>query len=68
MSESTNINFVNRNGQRVIDVTQLPGNDSKLRIYILRCGHCLNEYAVNASEVWEKQCPACQQGDGSGSP
>jgi hypothetical protein len=68
MSEPTKINFVNHNGQRVIDVTQLPATDSGLRIYLLRCGHCQNKYAVKASEVWEKRCPACQENSSSGSP
>ena len=58
-TESTKINFVNRNGQRVIGVTQLPGNDIHTRVYILRCCDCLNEYATNGAEVWEKNCPAC---------
>jgi hypothetical protein len=66
ISESTKINFVNRNGQRVIGVTQLPGNDSRQRVYILQCRDCLNEYAANGSEVWEKSCPACQDGGGLG--
>ena len=62
MSEgTTQIDFVNRNGQRVIRKSSLPGNDQQY-VYVLRCGHCGNEYGANGSDVWQKLCPICQEG------
>jgi len=59
------INFVNRNSQRVIRAIQLSQKDHRDRVYVLRCGHCGNEYAANGAEVWERLCPFCQGGTAS---
>ena len=58
----TMINFINRNAQRVIRAIQLSETDHRDRVYVLRCGHCNNEYATNGAEVWERRCPFCQGG------
>jgi len=67
------INFINRHAQRVIRAIQLSDTNHRDRVYVLRCGHCGNEYAANGAEVWERLCPFCQGGtaglpaNGSGS-
>jgi hypothetical protein len=40
--------YVNRNCQRVIRATDLPGNDHLQKIYVLRCEDC-------GSEVWRER-------------
>jgi hypothetical protein len=62
--KSTDIGFVNRNGQAVIQATGLPGNDHMQRIYVLRCGNesCRHEYGANGSDIFQRKCPKCQGG------
>ena len=60
---NTPIDFINRNGQRVIAAIQLPGNTPPHRLYVLRCGHCANEYGASGPDVWERRCPSCQGGE-----
>jgi hypothetical protein len=62
-SPTTKINFINRNGQRVVRTAQLPGSDYNQRVYVLSCGHCGNEYGANGSDVWHRLCPFCQEGE-----
>jgi hypothetical protein len=28
----------------------------------LQCGHCGYDYGANGSDIWERKCPACQEG------
>jgi hypothetical protein len=62
MAPTTIPGYVNRNGQRVVRATQLPGNDYHQRIYVLRCGSCGNEYGANGSDIFQRKCPRCQDG------
>lgn len=59
---STRQGFTNANGQTVVRPTGLPGTDSGQSVYVLRCGHCSQEYAANGSDIWLRKCPKCQRG------
>ena len=63
-AKTTEIGYVNKNDQKVIEKTDLPGTDHNQRIYVLcccrdRCGH---EYGANGSDIWQRKCPECQRG------
>lgn len=49
MSEqsTTSPGYTNRNGQRVIRATDLPGTDHGQRVYVLHCEHCGADYGAN---------------------
>lgn len=54
--------YLNRNQQRVICATGLPGTDYGQKVYVLSCGHCGKEYGANGSDIFERLCPGCQSG------
>lgn len=60
--EATEPGYVNRNAQRVIRDTGLPGTDRLQTAYVLECGQCQHRYAGNGSDNWERRCPKCQSG------
>ncbi len=62
--KSTEVGYVNRNGQTVIQATGLLGNDHMQRIYVLRCGTeaCGHQYGANGSDIFQRKCPKCQGG------
>jgi hypothetical protein len=59
---TTEIGYVNRNGQTVIRATGLPGTDHLQRVYVLRCGKCGDEYGANGSDIHGRKCPSCGGG------
>ncbi len=59
---TTEIGYVNRNNQIVIEKTDRPGTDFRQTVYILRCQDCLTEYGANGSDIWQRKCPECQGG------
>jgi len=59
---STRPGFTNANAQTVVRPTGLPGTDHGQSIYVLRCGHCPEEYGANGSDIWLRKCPKCQGG------
>jgi len=59
---TTDAGYVNRNGQRVVRATDLPGTDHLQKIYVLLCNSCGVEYGANGSDIWLRKCPACQGG------
>jgi len=52
----------NRNLQKVIRDTGLPGTDHLQRVYELRCGKCGHSYGANGSDIHLRKCPSCQGG------
>jgi predicted RNase H-like nuclease len=56
------IGYVNRNQQKVVLATHLPGTDHGQSVYVLRCGLCGNEYGSNGSDNFQRKCPKCQRG------
>ena len=61
-SPTTTPGYINRNCQRVVRKTDLPGNDHLQKTYELRCGHCGGSYGANGSDIWLRRCPHCQGG------
>jgi Zn finger protein HypA/HybF involved in hydrogenase expression len=59
---TTQPGYVNRNAQRVIRATQLPGTDKVQTAYVLECEQCQHRYAANESDIFERRCPRCQTG------
>ena len=59
---TTEPDYRNRNGQVVIQGTDLPGTDLYQYIYFLRRGHCGNEYGANGSDIHLRKCLHCQGG------
>ena len=60
--ETTQPGFINRNAQRVIRDTGLPGTDHGQTAYVLECEQCQHRYAANGSDIFERRCPKCQSG------
>lgn len=56
------VGYRNRNGQVVVEATELPGTDSNQKIYVLKCEHCGFEYGSNGTDNHERGCPNCQGG------
>ncbi|WP_191569649.1 hypothetical protein [Paracoccus yeei] len=42
--KTTKAGYVNKNGQEVLQATDLPGNDHNQVVYVLRCGSCGHRY------------------------
>jgi hypothetical protein len=59
---TTQIGYVNKNGQVVIRNTKLPGTDHGQFIYQLGCSHCGHTYGANGSDIHLRKCPNCQGG------
>jgi len=59
---TTQIGYVNRNGQVTIRNTGQPETDHLQLVYHLVCSHCGNNYGSNGSDIHDKKCPKCQNG------
>ena len=53
---TTQIGYVNRNGQVTIRNTQQAGSDQ------LACSKCGYSYGSNGSDIFDRKCPECQGG------
>jgi hypothetical protein len=63
------IGDVNRNGQRLLAMTDRPGNDHRQYVWIIECTardragrSCGHRYGVNGSDFFQRKCPVCQGG------
>jgi hypothetical protein len=61
---STQIGYVNRNGQECLGHRGTPGTDHGQRAYRMVCRQagCGHEYGANGSDVFQRKCPRCQGG------
>jgi hypothetical protein len=59
---TTNVGFVNRNGQVVIRNTGKPGTDRGQSVYQLACSECGHVYGANGADIFERRCPKHQSG------
>ena len=60
MAESkgtTNVGYVNTNGQVVIRNTGKPGTDHNQKVYQLGCSQCGHVYGSNGSDIFDRKCP-----------
>lgn len=59
---------INRNQQRLLAKTSLPGNNHMQYIWVVECqsanGHgiCGHRYGVNGTDFFQRLCPKCQGG------
>ncbi len=60
---TTQIGCVNRNNQRCEGHRGVVGNDHGQYAYKLVCQHCGNEYGANGTDVFQRKCPRCQNGN-----
>jgi hypothetical protein len=60
---TTKVGYVNRNGQVVIRNTGIPGTDRNQTVYQLGCSECGNVYGSNGSDIFERKCPAHDDGE-----
>lgn len=62
--QSTQPGYRNRNDQVVLRATDARGNDHGQYVYVLRCERpsCGCEYGANGSDIFQRKCPACQDG------
>ena len=60
--KTTDIGYVNVNGQVVIERTEVRGSDHLQYVYVLECRDCHSRYGANGSDIWERKCPKCQGG------
>ena len=63
------IGDINRNGQRLLAKTNVPGNDHLQYRWNVECTRpaegeelCGHRYSVNGSDFHQRKCPACQGG------
>ncbi len=54
---TTQVGYVNRNGQEVIRPTGNAGTDHGQYVYVLRCRGCGHEYGANGSDIFQRRCP-----------
>ena len=53
---------LNRNQQLLVAQTAWQGSDERQTLWIAQCMPCDHMYGVNASEFFQRKCPACQGG------
>ena len=61
---TTNVGYVNTNGQVVIRNTGKPGTDHNQKVYQLGCSHCGYVYGSNGSDIFDRKCPRPECGGG----
>jgi hypothetical protein len=61
-SKTTQIGYKNRNNQRNLGTQEIKGTDYGQYSYKLKCLKCGNEYGSNGTDIFERKCPACQNG------
>jgi hypothetical protein len=54
---TTQVGYINRNGQEVVRPTGKPGTDHGQYVYVLRCRTCGHEYGANGSDIFLRRCP-----------
>ena len=61
---TTRIGYKNRNGQKNlgrIEPTR-EGTDNEQYVYVMNCTKCGCIYGSNGSDIFQRKCPACQNG------
>ncbi len=60
--KTTEIGYVNINGQVVIRNTGGNGTDYNQYVYQVACSNYGSVYGANGSDIFERKCPRCQHG------
>ena len=61
-SRTTQIEYKNENDQLNLGTRGTKGTDYNQSSYKLKCLKCGNEYGSNGTDIFERKCPACQNG------
>lgn len=61
-ASTTQLGYINRNRQEVVARIGLRGNDHNQLVYLLKCHACGATYGANGSDVFQRRCPACDEG------
>ena len=59
---TTQIGYINKNGQENLGHRHQSGNDHCQLAYKMKCHKCGHEYGANGSDIFERKCPSCQGG------
>ena len=59
---TTDVGYVNPNGQVVIRNTGKLGTDHNAKIYQLGCSLCGLTYGSNGTDIFDRKCPNCAGG------
>lgn len=59
MKRTTDPGYVNRNNQKVIKNTGLPGTDHRQYVYELECLDCRRHHGANGTDIHQRRCPYC---------
>jgi hypothetical protein len=64
-TNTTQIGYINRNNQKVLGTRGVKGNDHGQYSYKVECQNdgCRIIYGVNGSDVFQRKCPNCQNGE-----
>ncbi|MEA3438313.1 MAG: hypothetical protein U9R43_17750 [Thermodesulfobacteriota bacterium] len=60
--ESVEIGYFNPNGQQCCGHCGVPGTNHGQYAYKTECTICCYVYGTNGSDMYERQCPKCQEG------
>lgn len=60
---TTRIDYVNRNKQKCAGHRGRAGTDHNQLAYRMECLSCGNVYGANGSDVFQRKCPNCQNGE-----
>lgn len=65
----TKVGDINRNGQKLLAKTDVPGNDHMQYVWNVECTRksvegivCGHRYGLNGSDFFQRKCPICQDG------
>lgn len=61
-TQTTQIGFITRNGQRNHGTFGVVGTDHGQVTYRLECTRCGYVYGANGTDIHELRCPECQHG------
>jgi hypothetical protein len=61
---TTEVGYVNPNGQVVIRNTGKHGTDHNQKVYQLSCSNCGYVYGSNGSDIFDRKCPKLECGGG----
>jgi len=56
-ANTTEVGYINRNGQEVVRPTGKAGTDHGQYVYVLRCRTCRHKYGANGSDIFQRRCP-----------
>ena len=59
---TTDVGYENVNRQTVVRQTNLLGNLSGQRVYVLKWGKCGHQYGANGCDIHIRRCPTCDGG------